>query len=198
MLNFDEKRLKAQLTEMPSSCRLAFAVAVAFRQLPSYERYTGLHADLPHGRPRQIIEELLNEIDSGGTAENWPKTLEEIMDLIPQEDAGDAGFLDLLAQHGLSALAYSVRYLLSGDAQEATWAGLCEYEAADQAAIRILRPDFEKPEAEMEVLSHKFVQGMLQAQNADLQLLKAGQINEVLKRARENPTFSEAELDSFA
>jgi len=199
MLNFDENKLRERLAEMPLSCRLAFAVAVAGRLLPCYERYARLKKHLPLERPKQIIDGLLRKIDAGDTmVDGWPAILEEVMDLIPEEDPDDAGFLDLLAQHSLSALAYAVRCFLSGDVQEAAWAGLCEYEAADQAAIKVLKLDLAAPGAEMAILSHPFVQRVFEVQDADLQLLRRGEIKEVLGRSRAQPTFSDEALDRFA
>lgn len=199
MLIFNEIKLKEKLAGMPSLCRLTFAVAVANRQLASYERYAEFKPGLPLGRPREIIADLFLKIDSGNLSINgWPEVLDEVMNLIPEEDTSYAGFLDLMAQHGLSSLAYAIRYLLSGDPQESAWAGLCEYEAADQAAIKTLNVDLEAPEAETKIARHRFVQQMLQAQYADLELLETGQVWDVLKRSEENPTFSEQELHTFA
>jgi hypothetical protein len=69
---------------------------------------------------------------------------------------------------------------------------------ADQVAIKVLKLDLAAPGAEMAILSHPFVQRMLEVQDADLQLLGRGQIKEVLGRSRAQPTFSEEELDRFA
>ena len=188
-----------KLAGMPSLYRLTFAVAVANRQLASYERYAEVRPELPRGRPRQIIADLFRTIDSGNlSGDGWPEVLDEVMNLIPEEDPTYAGFLDLMAQHGLSSLAYAIRYLLSEDPKESAWAGLCEYEAADQAAIKILKIDLGMPEAETKIMLHKFVQQVLHAQNDDLNLLEEGKIMDVLKRSEKNPTFSEQELCTFA
>jgi hypothetical protein len=199
MLHFDETALKQRLGRMPWAARLSFAVAVAERQLSSYECHAAVRGFPEAAWPRQVVGRLRESVRLGvATGDAWPDIVEDILNRYPPEDPDAEGFLDLMAQQAISSLAYAIRCLLSGDAQEAAWAGLCEYEAADQAAIKILKIDLNVPGAEAAILSHAYVQRTLRAQQDDLALLEAARIGEVLERSAALSTFANDELDRFA
>ena len=68
--------------------------------------------------------------------------------------------------------------------------GTLTYEAADQAAIRLLGVQPGLPSAEAEVLSHAIVQREISRQQRDLSLLRSGSLEEVKRKAFEDELLS--------
>jgi hypothetical protein len=130
MLTFDETALRGHLARMSSPARLAFAVMCAQRLAP-------LAAEIVHraGGPSQEVQRALEHAwsavlappDRGATEQ----LLETIMRLIPDEDAPGWTPSRPYLEDALSALAYCLRCLLSGEAQEAVWAAQKGYDALD-------------------------------------------------------------------
>jgi len=199
MLCFDENALRQSLTGMAPALRLAFATAAAARQLPAYEAFAERRKLPDIGRPREVLEQLWEKVRLNGAAEDaWDGILDDIMDRIPAEDPDADGFIELMAQQAMSSLAYAIRCLLSAEAQEAAWAGLCEYEAADQAAIKTLAIDPGIPGAEAAILSHDYVQRTLRVQLEAMALLDRDEIDALRASSALLPTFTADELARFA
>lgn len=194
MLDFDDNCLVGELGSLPSSARIAFAAATAMRQLCNYERFNG---DIQsRKRPREIAAELWADTQrSAVDRPAWSARLEEVMALMPEDDADWVG--RALAEDALSSLAYAIRCLLDPVPQEAAWAARCAYEAADQAAIRLLGVQTALPNTEAEILSHELVQRELSRQRHDLILLRAGSFEEVKNKASENELLNEREAESL-
>jgi len=109
--------------------------------------------------------------------------LEEVMTMFPDEGS-ESSNLHAYAQDALSSLAYTIRCLMDGSAQEAAWGANSAYEAADQAAIRQLDIQPGGTAAEHQILMHPFVQRELERQERDLQILEQHPFNEVLDQLK--------------
>lgn len=95
--------------------------------------------------------------------------------------------VDALAEDALASLCYSIRVKIAPTAQEAAWSLRRGYEAADQAAIYLLRRDGREP-TEGEILTHPIVQRELSRQRRDLGLAVNGEFLEIIS------AFSREEL----
>jgi hypothetical protein len=73
-----------------------------------------------------------------------------------------------------------------------------EYDATDQAAIRLTGVVPNTPKKEARLLAHPLIQRALGRQHHDLALLRRGDIAELLRQAVANPTFTEQELTGFS
>lgn len=196
MHSFDENALVSELGTLPSRARVAFAAAAATRQLGSYERFAlGLGAESAQ-RPREIAVQLWADLHAAEVDRAaWSARLDEVMGFLPEE--GDDWVIGhALADDALSSLAYAIRCLLTPEPQEAAWAARRGYEAADQAAIRVLGIQPGLPNAEVAIKSHGFVQRELARQRNDLSLLRADSVDEVRRQAFADELLSEEEAAS--
>jgi len=165
---FDEAALVTELATMPAGRQLAFAAAVATRQLESYEWYARRLGPGAIARPREIAMMLWGE--SPGERHDWAECLTEVLGLMPEE-SDEWTVFHSLAEDALASLAYAIRALLTADPQEAAWAARRGYEAADQAAIRLLGIQPGPQEAERAIREHPLVQQELGRQRRDLLLI---------------------------
>src|SRR5258705_9062200 len=95
--------------------------------------------------------------------------LEACMALIPSDEHRETWLPEAAAAEDCAtALAYALRCLQNGDAQEAAWAGRTLYAAADNFVIDHDRIDMNLPGSELRVLSHPLVQTELAHQLHDL------------------------------
>jgi hypothetical protein len=90
-------------------------------------------------------------------------------------------------------MAYAIRCLLTPEPQEAAWAARRPYEAADQAAIRVLGVQPGLPNTEVAIKSHSFVQRELARQRQDLLLLHDDAIDDVQRQAFTDELLTEQE-----
>jgi uncharacterized protein YjaG (DUF416 family) len=138
MYVFDESRLVRELEVLPPLVRISFASAAATRLLSSYERFANSLRKSEAKYPREIAIHLWNDLRSSEVDRiNWQIRLNEVMGLLPEE-SDDWEVSHAFADDAISSLAYAIRCLLVTDPQEAIWAARRAYEAADQAAIRML------------------------------------------------------------
>jgi hypothetical protein len=197
MYCFDEDALVSELERLSSRGQIGFADASATRQLGSYERLArGLGAKSVQ-RPREIASQLWNDIHAPVVDRAaWSARLDEVMSLLPEE-SDDWVIGHALADDALASLAYAIRCLLTPKPREAAWAARRAYEAADQAAIRILgvQPG---PNTEFEIKSHGFVQRELARQRNDLALLRVDSVDEVRRQAFADELLTEHEAASVA
>ena len=196
MYSFDENALVSELRTLPSRARIAFAAAAATRQLGSYERFArGLGAEGAQ-RPREIAVQLWTDLHAAAVDRvAWSSRLEEVMGLLPEE-SDDWVIGHALADDALSSLTYAIRCLLTAEPQESAWAARRAYEAADQAAIRVLGVQPGLPNTEVAIKSHGFVQRELARQRNDLSLLRADSVDEVQRQAFEGELLTEQEAAS--
>jgi hypothetical protein len=197
MYSFDERALVAELGALPVARRIAFATAAATRQLGSYERYSRRPGGANAQRPREIAVQLWADIGAAAIDRTaWLARLDEVMGLLPEETGAD-WVARALAEDALSSLAYAIRCLLTPEPQEAAWAARCAYEAADQAAIRVLGVQAGLPDTEAAIESHGFVQRELARQRSDLSLLRADSVDEVQRHAMTDELLTDQEASAW-
>ena len=198
MYKFDESILIRDLKILQSRELFAFATAAATRQLGNYERYALMAGVEKSGRPREITSQLWIDLKIGFERSNaWSDMLSEVMAMLPNEDEW-WGIHHALADDALSSLAYAIRCFQTGDPQEGAWAARRAYEAADQAAVRLLGIQASSPGASASIEGHNLVQRELQRQAYDLQLLRAGAMDDVRKMAFEQQLLTSDEARSFS
>ena len=74
-----------------------------------------------------------------------------------------------VAEHAATAVAYTLRVMLAGEAQEAAWAARHVYEAIDEFVLSTTKIDLNAPGAEDKILSDQLVQKELGRQRRDLE-----------------------------
>jgi hypothetical protein len=196
--SYDKQGLLGSLAGLPPAARAACAAAAATRLMPACERFASVQATGRKGRAREIVAELWQSILSGDLGEQpWPAILDEVIAMIPGEKAG-GGLLASMAEDGFASLAYAIRCLLVDDPGQAESAVGREYDATDQAAVSLTGVVPNTPKKEARLLAHPLIQRALARQHEDLALLRKGDIAGLLRQAVANPTFTEAELTSFA
>lgn len=197
MHSFDESALVVELDGLSSQARIAFAAAAATRLLSSHERLARESDAGGEQRPREIAAQLWTDLQTVAVDRAaWSSRLDEVMNLLPEE-SDDWVVGHALVDDALSSLAYAIRCLLTPEPQEAAWAARRAYEAADQAAIRVLGVQPGLPNTEAAIKSHNFVQRELSRQRNDLSLLRADSIEEVQRQAFADELLSEQEAASL-
>lgn len=182
MYKFDENALINELEGMPNAPRIAFAAATATRQLGSFERLACRYGAEAVQRPREIVVQLWDDLQEPiVNRAAWSERLDEVMGLLP-EDSDDCLLGLAMAEDALSSVAYAIRCLITHSAQEAAWAARRAYEAADQAAIKVLGLTPGLPNVELVIRAHSFVQRELARQRNDLLLLHAANTIEDVRR----------------
>ena len=198
MDTFNESELVRALVTLPERSRVAFAVAASTRQLGNYERFARNLGSAAVYRPREIVMQLWADLSTMRVDRDmWSARLDEVTGLLPDEDE-DWTIWHALADDALSSLAYSIRCLLSLDAQESAWAARRAYEAADQAAIRLLAAQPGLPNTEIQIKLHPCVQRELRRQKNDLALLGAGSVEEIQRQRPQDTLLTESEAALLA
>jgi uncharacterized protein YjaG (DUF416 family) len=189
MHDFDEGGLLKAVKALTHPQRVAFAAAAATRHLSSWERI----ADPQNSqRPREIVVQLWASLQTTVDRVAWTARRSEVEALLPEQDE-DWTLGHALADDALCALAYAIYCWLSADPQEAVWAVRRAYEAADQAAIRILAVHQASAAAEALIRGHDVVQRELARQHVDLQDLRAGSMEALQRRAFADEAISAQE-----
>lgn len=197
MYSFDENALTGELGVLSSRARIAFAAAAATRQLVNFERLARESDAGSAQRPREITVQLWTDLQAAAIDRAaWSARLDEVMNLLPEE-SDDWVIGHALADDALSSLAYAIRCLLTPEPQEAAWAARRAYEAADQAAIRVLAVQPGLPNTEAAIKSHGFVQRELARQRSDLSLLRSDSVDEVRRQAFVDELLTEQEAASL-
>jgi len=147
-------------------------------------------------RPREIAVQLWIDLHAAVIDRTaWSARLDEVMGLLPEE-SDDWVMGHALADDALSSLAYAIRCLLKPQSQEAAWAARRAYEAADQAAVRVLNVQPGLPSTEVAIKLHGFVQRELARQRNDLSLLHIDSVDEVRRLAFADELLTEQEAAS--
>jgi uncharacterized protein len=171
-LRFDQNGLRVRLERLDQRQRGEFALGCAERLLPQYQRF---HEQTAQGDPdtltgalnaarNQLADATVRSID----LELLAKRCEE---LVPTEDESWTN-LSGLAQNAAAAAAYALRSLASDSLDNAVWAAVQGYEAADLIVQDDLSVDFNEPGIEDRVVAESVVQQELSAQNECLQHLE--------------------------
>jgi hypothetical protein len=173
VLEFQEQLLKEELSQLPPSSRVAFAASCAQRLVSVYHEYVA-QTDPPSGaRLDHALEYVWTHLLTCPNEERTQRVLADVMALIPDEETPGWTPLTPYAEDATSALAYSLRCLLSGDAQEAAWAARRVYEALDEFVVS--RDDISPsdPGAEYGILRDPVIQAELERQKRDISDLRS-------------------------
>jgi Protein of unknown function (DUF416) len=173
-LEFNEQLLKEELDRLTPAVNLAFAASCAQRLLNichSFAQVTGrTHiANLVDRSLNHVWSHILSGPDTLQTEE----LLEDLMDTMPTERDSDRSELTAYAEDGMSSVAYCLRFMLSGDAQEAAWAARRVYEMLDQSVLYRGDIPVYEPGGEARVLADPLIQAELSRQARDLAELKS-------------------------
>jgi uncharacterized protein YjaG (DUF416 family) len=197
MERFDNVSLSTKLAAMPARLMLAFVCAVASRQLCNYERHAPRLNRAGDQRPREIAAQIWAIVHGMPVVRvSWQATLDEVEQILPKEDTD--WVWHALADDAVMSLAYAIECVLGGGSDQATWAAQHAYAAADQAVIRILYADSDVERDEEALLSHEWVQRELGRQRRDLDLLRAGAIDDVQQLSQVEEHLTDAEWASIS
>jgi uncharacterized protein YjaG (DUF416 family) len=174
MLKFQEQVLKQDLERLPRRARVAFAASCAQRLVDVYRRFLAEsgqadRAAVCDGALEYVWTHILTSPERGTTK----GLLADVMALIPDQDAPSWTPLTAYVDDALSALAYCLSCLQSGDAQEAAWAARRVYEALDYLVTTRDNVSPADPSAEMRVLCDSAIQVELERQARDLDDLRS-------------------------
>lgn len=136
METFDGNQLRLSLDGVDPRRRVLFAVIIATRMASLYRLYCERRQLGDFDRYARALSFLWNQLaqatpDIGGAEQH----LGQVMELIPEED-DDWGELSAQAEDSVSALAYSLRCLITPKPEEAAWAASRAYETVDNLVIQ--------------------------------------------------------------
>lgn len=168
MLRYDEDRLVRALAKIPAWHRAAFAAACAERLFPSYISFRELASRRNVGALEGILKRAWDSLFvSLLDVEQTRADLAQCMLLIPDENDEPWSEEQPYAENAATAIAYTLRALDSGEAQESGWAARCAYEALDYHITHRLGIEDEE-----QIVAHPLVQAELARQWRDLDHLR--------------------------
>lgn len=190
-MKFSAEELKKTLSSFDDERRVAFAFASAACQTTNLARY------LTHAAHEDDAIELIQQawikpaVDRDARLRDQ---LDAIMELMP-DDPDSAALEDIFGEHSLASLAYSVRTRMNDDPQDAVWAAQRAYDAADQAAIKLLRGSGMEDYDEDLIRAHPITQRELKRQQSVLQALASGSqpLATLFDQSFETPLLDESE-----
>lgn len=169
MHKFEEQSLRRELDRLPPSSRVAFAASCAQRLVGICHRFLAEAGRYDRAsdcdRALEYVWTHILEPTPGGAA---TQLLADVMALVPDQDAPRWTPLTAYGDDALSALAYCLSCLQSGDSQDAAWAARRVYEAVD---CFVTGRDMVEPndsEADTRVLGDTRIQAELERQAHDI------------------------------
>jgi cation transport regulator ChaB len=186
-LRYDESNIVARLSELSPRARTLFAASAAERLFALYEWYAERASRADPAKLREALDLAWSAVGTDVPEDDVARWQDIAEELVPDEE--DEGWTEQTAygENGAAAAAYALCVARTGDPQEAGWAGLQLYEAADYAAQRQLEDlDLNEPGAEDALADQPVVQAALQAIEDDLAAAeRETAIDEARGRARE-------------
>ncbi len=174
MLTFQEELLKQQLNQLPGPSRVAFAASCAQRMTSACHSFA---ARICRPERAKLFDDALDYVWNCVLApperETTGRLLNDVMAIIPDEDAPGWSPVTPYGEDALSALAYSLSCLQSGDSQEAAWAAVCVYNATDYFVTSRDGISPSEPGAEARTLGDPAIQAELERQSRDVADLSA-------------------------
>jgi uncharacterized protein YjaG (DUF416 family) len=169
MLKFEEQVLMRDLDRLPPRSRLAFAASCAQRLVDVYHRFLAQRGQSDRAADcDSALEYVWSHILTPSEGATAKQLLADIVALIPDQDAPGWTPLTAYGEDALSALAYCVSCLQSGDPQEAAWAARRVYEALDYFVTNRDNVTPGDSGAETRVLSDSMIQAELERQARDI------------------------------
>lgn len=130
MLNYSEIEIARQIEESPYWGRVAYAAACAQCLHPATEKYSQVLGDPVFA---DIASEVLSDIWRAIERQDRVHLDHERVEALVPDDSSPWSSELAYAQNSIAAVAYVVRFLNSGQTQEAVWAGRQVYDLADFA-----------------------------------------------------------------
>jgi Protein of unknown function (DUF416) len=183
ILTYDRKKLANELALLPKRLRVAFAAACAQRLLPHHIRRAEATRTGDPEAARRILRTLWNCLEQDSfNVDELQHDHDVCMSLFPNPDAK---FIEgeEYAEFALSSLAYALSAQLTGDSQEAGWAGESAYESVGDHVIERFNIDLNTPGALRRINSCPAVQAELRRQQTDLAELHSAAKNPGSERA---------------
>ncbi|TDW31098.1 uncharacterized protein DUF416 [Cryobacterium psychrophilum] len=171
MRTYDERVLMARLEPLDRRKRTAFAASCAQRLSPLFERYAQA-AGVPAAADR-LASILAAAWDLTSQPAGEVMAMEaDATSMVPDEDEDGWVPESAYGQNGAAAVSYALSTWRTDDPQNAVWAALQVYEAADYAFWQA-NPDAD-PNEDGTALRSEFVQAALSAIDQDLDAVASG------------------------
>lgn len=156
------------LQRMGIDARVLFAMQCATRLLPAYHNFYKVTG---RGDP-QMLEQIAARVWADlatphVSGSDTTQMIELCSTLIPAEDESWDESTQPYAEDAAAALAYALRARVTGEAQEAAWAGRRAYEARVHYARALLEKSHDHV-TDSEISHHPAVQNELERQRRDL------------------------------
>jgi hypothetical protein len=173
MFTYDEKLLRLELDQLSCQACIAFVASCAQRLAHTYHRLAASDAHRDAAKFDSAMDYVWACVLTGSNEHTTADVLEDVMSLLVDEDSSGWTPATGYAEDAVSSLAYSLRYMLYHDAQEAIWAARLVYEAVDGYVIERDDIELNSQDAELRILQNPVVQAELERQARDLNELKA-------------------------
>lgn len=171
MYSFDEHSKLTRLQQATYWSRVTFALACSTRMTECVHKYL-LRAGPDRWTAYSLVLSTLWDMTLRGdeqTRATLSELLNKTMSLLPETEAEDGDdLLRTMTDDATASLAYAIRCMLTGEAQEAVWSARRAYEALDEYVIQSLAINPGNLTMESRVLSHSAIQAELKRQNIDL------------------------------
>ena len=193
-LSFNEVELIARIEQLPRARRAAFGAACAQRLQGAYAAYCAHTGKGDLRALDTILLRLWNDLTTSAMSDiEVAEQIKECMELIPGEDDRPWVTEQAAAEGAASALAYSLRCRLSGQAQEAAWSARCVYDAIDHYVINHEGINTNVAGAEARILASPLVQAELARQDRDIDALLSGDVSvkNLRERSMREPALGE-------